>query len=286
MLTPEQQAWVADYEREEERMSRSNPTEGARNPSTRWFEWAGGSDGGFVRWYNKDTEQQIKVDGAFTFLLLDELSTIKGWHEASESSIYSNEVRDTRQETLVVKSFKGGELASGIYTSIRDRIVAIGGHYCASIYLAYKAEDGTLKIGNLNLKGAAAGAWMEFKRNAPTKKDAAGKSARAYFVDAVKISGFEEAKKGGTTYRVPTFALTSTTDATNQQALALDAELQAFLADYFKRPKAEAAKAAEPPAEPATTTARDEPPARKGRFDDMEDDIPFSPIRKLEASVI
>ena len=53
-------------------MSRRNPTEGTRNPCTRWFEWAGGDDGGFVRWYNKDTKETIKVEGQFTFLLLDD----------------------------------------------------------------------------------------------------------------------------------------------------------------------------------------------------------------------
>lgn len=247
-------------------MSRSNPTEGARNPSTRWFEWAGGAEGGFVRWYNKDTKEHVKVEN-FTFLLLDELSTVKGWHEASESGIFANEVRDTRQEVFVVRSFKGGELASGIYTSIRDRIVALGGHYCASIYLAYK-EGEVLKLGNLNLKGAAAGAWMDFKRNAPAKKDANGKSARSYFIDAVKVAGYEQMKKGGTTYRVPQFVLAPVSEATNQQAAALDVELQTFLTDYFKRPKAEVrAPESQDSAAPVDTN--------RGRFDDMPEDLPW-----------
>lgn len=243
-------------------MSRSNPTEGARNPSTRWFEWAGGADGGYVRWYDKEKKEHVKVEGAFAFLLLDELSTVKGWHEASESAIFANEVRDLRQEVLVVRSFEGGELASGLYAGIRDRVVAIGGHYCTSIYIAYKEGD-ELKLGNLSLKGAALSAWMDFKRNAPTKKDANGKSVKAYFVDAVKIGSYEQAKKGGTTYRVPVFSLAPVSKATNQQAVALDMELQAFLADYFKRPKAEAAKP-----EPAS--------AEGNRFSDMKDDIPWS----------
>ena len=241
-------------------MSRSNPTEGARNPSTRWFEWAGGADGGFVRWYDKEKKEHVKVDGPFVFLFLDELSTVKGWHEASESAIYANEVRDLRQEVLVVRSFEGGELASGLYTGIRDRVVAIGGHYCTSIYLAYKEQDG-LKLGNLSLKGAALSAWMDFKRNAPTKKDANLKNTKAYFLDAVKIGNYEQAKKGGTTYRVPVFTLAPVTEATNQQAVALDTELQAFLSDYFKRPRVEAAAA----------TAKAEP---TNRFSDMQDDDP------------
>lgn len=253
-------------------MSRSNPTEGSRNPTTRWFEWAGGSDGGHVRWYDKDAKASVKVEGPFAFLLLEELSTVKGWHEPSESSIYANEVRDVRQDVLVVKSFKGGELASGLYGEIKDRIVAKGGHYHASIYIAYKEGD-ELKLGNLGLKGAALSAWMEFKKAAPKKKHANGKLVGAYLVDAVKISGFEDMKKGGTAFRVPKFLLVTTTDATNQQATALDAELQAYFADYFKRPKAEAAKP------PANGDADDLPPPdepkRKSHFDDMADDIPF-----------
>lgn len=250
-------------------MSRSNPTDGARSPSTRWFEWAGGSDGGFVRWYDKDKKENVRVDGAFTFLLLDELSTVKGWHEPSESSIYANEVRDTRQEALVVRSFKGGELASGIYTSIRDRVVAVGGHYVASIYVGYKDGD-ELRIGNLALKGAAAGAWMDFKRNAGTKKAVTGKSVRAYLVDAVKIGGYEQLKKGGTIYRVPQFSLVETSESTNQQAVDLDSQLQMFLVDYLKRPKAE-----------ASAKATDEPPPdqdyvnQSRAVDTFDDDIPF-----------
>lgn len=249
-------------------MSRSNPTEGAKNPSTRWFEWAGGADGGFVRWYDKDAEKHIKVDGPFIFLVLDELSTVKGWHEPSESSIYANEVRDLRQDALVVKSFKGGELASGLYADIKDKIVAKGGHYHASVYVAYRDGE-ELKIGNLGLKGAALGAWMDFKKAAGSKKDGNGKSVRAYYVDAVAITDFEQAKKGGTVYRVPKFALKPVSEATNQQAAGLDAELQAYFADYLKRPKAEAAK-------PANGGEEEPPlPDAASHFDDMAEDIPF-----------
>jgi hypothetical protein len=224
-------------------MSRSNPTDGVRNPSTRWFEWAGGDDGGFVKWYDKEAKEYRKVELPFTFLLLDELSTVKGWHEPSESSIYANEVRDTRQETLVVKAFKGGELATGLYGNIKDTIVAKGGHYHASIYIAYKDGE-ELKLGNLGLKGAASGAWMDFKKKTSTKD---GK--RAYYVDAVQIVGFDQAKKGATNFRVPKFALKVTQPATDAQAVALDAELQAFLTAYLKRPKAEAASGGAPPDE-------------------------------------
>jgi hypothetical protein len=237
-------------------MSRSNPTEGARNPSTRWFTWAGGDEGGYIVWYDKDKKENVKVDLPFTFLLLDQLSTVKGWHDPSESGIYANEVRDTRQEALVVRAFKGGELASGIYASIKDRIVAQGGHYHASLYIAYKDGD-SLKIGNLGLKGSASGAWMDFKKGAGKKVNE----------QAVMITGYSQEKKGSTVYRVPKFALKEVSEATNQQAVALDVELQAFLADYLRQPKAEAAK---------PTSYENEPPfAPEEHAPAFESDIPF-----------
>lgn len=257
-------------------MSRSNPTEATRSPSTRWFEFDSGADGGFVRYYDKNTEKNFQVEGKFTFILLDELATVKGWHDPSESSIYANEVRDTRQDTFVVKSFKGGELASGLYANIKDRIVAVGGRFVASCYIAYKHEDGDFRIGNIRFKGAALGVWMEFKKQCPTKKDAAGKSTKAYYVDAVKIDGFEQMKKGATTFRVPTFAIHPLSEETNKQAIALDGELQAYLADYLKRPRAEAAAPQQDNGHGFDNVPDDRPweeanqPPR-----DMDDDIPF-----------
>lgn len=243
-------------------MSRSKPTEGARNPSVRWFEWAGGKDGGFVRYYDKDSKTNIRVDGVFAFLLLDELSTVKGWHDASESGIYANEVHVLQRDVLTVRAFKGGDLVAGLYADIKDRVRALGGHYCVSIYLAFK-DGQQLKIGNLSLKGAAAGAWMEFKKAAPAKQDENGKSVRGYFVDAVKITGYKELKKGATVYRVPEFGLVATSAETNAQAMVLDIELQEYLTGYARQDKPPVAEPAMSPPEPT---------------DDgfQEDDIPFN----------
>lgn len=247
-------------------MSRSNPTEVTRNPSRRWFSFASGADGGFVRYYDKEAEKNVALGdatsgGKFQFILLDELATVQGWHDPSESGIFANEVRDTRQDTLVVKSFKGGELASGLYAGIKDRIVAVGGHFVASCYVAYK-DGAELCLGNIRLKGAALGAWMEFKKQCPTKKGPDGKSLKAYYLDAVKITGFEQLKKGGTTFRVPVFSLAPLSEETNKQAIELDSELQAFLSEYLKRPRVEA----------ATAVAKES----KHGFEDMADDKPWA----------
>jgi hypothetical protein len=49
--------------------------------------------------------------------------------------------------------------------------------------------------------------------------------------------------------------------------LALDAELQAYLADYLKRPRVEAA---------AATSRTEEAQVGNGRFADMKDDLPWT----------
>jgi len=249
-------------------MSRSNPTETSSNPCTRWFEYAGGSDGGVVRYYDKEKKENVDVGDKFTFLLLDELSSVKGWHDASDSGIYSNEVRDTRQDVLVVKSFKGGELASGLYANIRDRVGNFGGHFVMSCYIAYRNENGGYSLGNIGFKGAALNAWVEFKKSCPTKN-----GRKAFYVDAIKIDGFDEGTKGRVTYRVPHFKLTPVSDEANASAIALDEELQAFLADYLRRGRVEQAEVAKSatPAEPAPERQE----SRRSHEDFVDDDIPF-----------
>lgn len=264
-------------------MSRSNTTENARNPSTRWFEWHGSK--GHINYWDKEAKKRITVNLPFTFLLLDELATVRGFHQASDSGITANEVRDTRQDALVVRSFEGGDIASGFYASIRDRVVAQGGYFQASCYIAYKdGED--LKIGNLGINGAALSEWSEFKKSCPDKADNTGKRVRGFYVDAVVIHGFEERKHGATDYRVPKFALKAVTPETNASAILLDAELQAFFADYLSRTRS--GQTATPVPTPAPATAApasqwsamqappvdEEPPLREP--DGFEDqDIPF-----------
>lgn len=215
-------------------MSRSNPTEnGTPNPAVRWFEWNG--EAGTVRYYDKDAKKNVDVGADFTFLLLDQLASVRGWHEASESGIYSNEVKDTRQDALLVRAFKGGTLAEGLYKDIKDRVNAVGGGFVANCYIAFKL-DGVLAIGSLRLKGAALSAWMEF-----------GKSHRGdLFKKAVRINGFTEGKKGRITYRVPVLHLVDVSAETNAAAEALDVTLQEFLAMYLNKNTRDRAESSAP----------------------------------------
>lgn len=207
-------------------MSRSNPTDNTPNPSSRWHEWQGSK--GQVQYYDKVKKENIVVKLPFTFIMLDQLARISGWHEHSQSGITSNEVRDTVQEAFLVKAFKGGVLAKGFYASIRDRVHAVGGYFAANCYIAYKNE-GALSLGAIGFTGAALNAWVEFV-----------KAHRAdLYKKAVQITGYTEGKKGSIVFRVPKFALKDITEETNAQALELDKALQEYLKTYLARTRVE-----------------------------------------------
>jgi len=207
-------------------MSRSNPHEnGTPNPATRWFEWNG--EHGTVRYYDKEKKENVEVGSDFTFILLDRLGTVGGWHDPSQSAIYANEVKDTRQDVLIVKAFKGGVLAEGLYKDIKDRVNSAGGQFVANCYIAFKNGGDKLAIGSMKFKGAALGAWMDFE-----------KEHRAdLYTKAIRIHGFTEGKKGRVVFRVPTLSVVPISDDTNAAAVALDKQVQEFLKGYFKRTK-------------------------------------------------
>lgn len=204
-------------------MSRSNPTENnLPNPSTRWFEWNG--EAGLIRYYDKTIKQNIDVGSDFTFILLDQLGSVGGWHDASQSGIYSNEVKDTRQDAMVVKAFKGGTLVEGIYKDIRDRVAAVGGQFVATCYIAFKTDAG-LALGAVKFKGAALNGWVEFSKA----------NRASLYTKAIRIQGFTEGKKGRIVYRVPVLSLGEISEATNTEATKLDVQLQTFLRSYLAR---------------------------------------------------
>ncbi len=229
-------------------MSRSNPSEhGAVNPARRWFEWNG--EAGSVRYYDKDAKQNVDVGPLFAFVLLDQLGSVRGWHEPSASGIYSNEVKDTRADVLVVKAFKGGTLAEGIYRDIKDKINSVGGQFVANLYIGFKL-DGTdgLTLGSIRFKGAALGAWMEF-----TKAHRSDLYSKAILID-----GFEEGKKGRVIFRTPVLKLKPMSEAANNQAIGLDVELQTYLKGYLNRNTVQQVEAAAEAAPVARETVRTE----------------------------
>jgi len=211
------------------------------------MEWDGAL--GVVRYYDKEKEVNVKVDLPFTFVLLDKLAVIKGWHKSSKSGITSNEVKDTRGDPFVVKAFKAGIIAEGFYSDIKDHVIVAGGHFTLNCYIAFHMEQ-DLTIGSIQLKGKALSEWMDFEK----------KNRNVLFKKAVRIVGAYEGKKGTIEFQVPIFEIHELSAETDAQATSLDRELQEYLKNYFKRAKVEQTDEPHPPPPPANPD---------------EDEIPF-----------
>lgn len=202
-------------------MSFSNPT--TTTPARKFFKWKGGN--GTLVFYDKESETEIPVTLPFRFIVLDELTTIKGYSDANMSGIWSNEVRNLKEEVLNVKT-KGADIASGTYEQIKDKVKSSGGKFARSVYIAYQepiGEDGEWVIGNINFSGASVGDWFEF-----TKKN-------NLQVQGGTLAGKKEDKKGSTTFFVPTFDVWQFQPSDIDMGMKLDKELQKYLNSYFDR---------------------------------------------------
>lgn len=243
-------------------MSRSNNTE-IINPANRWFEWSGNK--GNLKYYDKDAKINVEVSLPFTFIVLDQLATVKGWHDPSDSGIYSNEVKDTTKDPIVVKAFKGGVIAEGFYRDIKDKVKSNGGHFVANIYIAYKDKD-IFYIGSIQFKGAALNSWADFsKRN---RKDIMQK--------AVVIEGFETGQKGSVKYTTPKFGLKEISAGTQEVAIDLDKELQEYLTLYLQRkPVSEQIENKSTSEQSAGDLSVGEPSQETPWQNELNDDLPF-----------
>jgi hypothetical protein len=255
-------------------MSRSNQNE-LHNPSTRWFDWNGAADGGCVEFYDKnkingegkDPGGNVKVASPFLFVVLDQMSTIKGWNDANKSGIWSNEVRNSKQTPFTVKFHKGGTVAQGLYENIKPMVVAAGGKFTSSIYIAFKGDDGKLAIGALQLKGASLKAWSDFSKN----------NRSEIMKKAVVINGFIDGQKGAIKFRTPLFALKDVSEATNKAAIELDAILQAYLIPYCAKTSSVEGQvsATSPEVAAAIQEAPHQTPVDEPSVDSPDDDVPF-----------
>lgn len=192
-------------------LSQDRPT----NPAQRFLKVKSGA----VSYYDKENQENVNVPTPLEFVVLDQLATIKGWSDQDESGFWSNEVRSVGRDVLTVRTSKG-QKAQGVWKDIKGESSIAGAKYHSSIYIATKGRDG-LEINNLSLTGAALNAWIEF-----TQKNRVN-------TNKVVLSGWSDAKKGSVSYKVPVFEAVPLDDATKDEAIKLDQQLQAYLNEYF-----------------------------------------------------
>ena len=166
------------------------PERKSQNPAKKFLSWK--SDDKCFSYYDKQKEQNVKVELPLNIVILEHYHTVKGWHDKSESGIYSNEVFAIGSDELEVKAFKGGLIAKGLYKEIKGQIKDAGAHYSRSIY----AVTNDLEIINISLKGSGVSAYSDFIQDFGDNN---------FDKHWVKISGAKELKKGKVTYSVPVF---------------------------------------------------------------------------------
>ena len=168
-----------------------NQTEKRKNPATKFLEWK--SKEKCFEYWDKSQSANVKVEPPFKFMFLEHFHTIKGWHDASSSRIYSNEVKFIGKESVKVKSFKGGDIVDGIYKDIRLKILDAGGKYHRSVYVV----DANGEIINLQLKGAVVAAYSDFLNENENKVEG----------NWCEINTITDHKKGATKYSTPDFTI-------------------------------------------------------------------------------
>lgn len=188
------------------------------NPATKFIEWK--SDKKAFSYWDKEKVENVIINLPVKFLVMKELHTIKGWDAESESGIYSNEVSFIGQTELNVRSFKGGEIAKGLWNNIKEKVDAKGGYYVKSIYAMLESGE----LVNFQLKGGAVSEWYNFT----------AKTRSRLGDEWVEVIDCEERKNGGIKYYVPTFQFnTSISDSENEKAEEVYANLKLYMDVYL-----------------------------------------------------
>lgn len=229
----------------------------SESPVKKYIEWSG-SEGKF-KYY--DGENIVFLDTPLYIQPLDSLSTVKGWDDASQSGIYSNEVRNAG-DTFYVKSFKGGDLGSGKWKDLDVN----GARFTKSIYAALIHGKDDVELVNFQLYGGALGAYFDSEID---KNIWAGVSG---IIEITKNPN--QQKKGATKYWIPEFKTHKRRDDIISSCVDLNNQLQDYLdeklnskddtqRDHSKQEKVEATK---------EFFSKQDSPAQGGGVDD---DLPF-----------
>lgn len=208
----------------------NRPEQKSTNPTSKFLEWK--SNNKSFSFYNKELKQNEEVKLPLTFLVLEEYHTIKGFSDADQTGIYSNEILQISAEQFEVKTFKGRIISKGTYSDIKGSVNAAGGNYHKSIYAVTKEGD----LINISIKGAAVSKWSQF-----TEKGAWKRLTNEW----VTIEDAEDHKKGMVAYSTPNFKFnTSLTDYEFKIVEARANELEFYMDGYLA--KDEPAKVEEP----------------------------------------
>lgn len=185
-------------------MSRSQELSGTVNPVVQYVKWA--SNDKKFSFYRKESKEKGFIDLPVEAVFLKTSSTVKGWSDANDCGIFSNQVTNLQNETLVVKA-GDMKIASGLYRDIKDTVKAAGGKFYLNVFVLINGE-----ISVLELKGAALMEWMEFFKRNKVHLDA----------KTIVVKLFNEGKKGAVKYTTPKFEVGSSIKHIDEADAAYD----------------------------------------------------------------
>lgn len=205
----------------------------------------------------------------FVWLFLDETAVVTGYDEEKESFLFSNEVKDTTTQPFVVKWQKKGlgTAATGLWRAIKSQVRGCGGSYSCKVYVAFR-DEGKLKIGAITMSGSARSAWIEFKNE--VRGDI---NKKAVVMDVGELTTAPKNKK--IEFTPPTFTLNDIKPETDKEALELCKEVEAYFAEYFKRPTAAHTAAPESPEAEQGQPPKPEMEAEASELPPEDDQVPF-----------
>jgi len=190
-------------------------SDAVKSPVAKYVTWS--SNDKCFSFYDKEKKENVLLKLPIKLIHFRDFASVKGFHDASNSSIYSNEVSSVKNEPLFVRSFKGGELIKGLYADIKLKLKDLGGKYNMSMYAMIDGE-----LVNISIGGAILQHWSDFS------KDNRGK----FLTNYINVDSALDLKKGSVKYSVPVFALGEAIEANvSAEADKLDDELL----DYFKK---------------------------------------------------
>jgi hypothetical protein len=202
------------------RISHTQEKSESSNPTSKYLDWKS-MDKKFSH-YDKAAGENVSVELPLKFVFLQHYHTVKGWNDASQSGIWSNEVYYIGSEPMTVRAFKGGLIAEGIYKEIKPAITNAGGKYHRSVYVML--EDGS--IANLSFKGAVVREWSDFMQTNGSLVDN----------QWIEINSAKDQKKGSIKYSTPEFTLGANLSKKDEaMADAAAAQLKGHLDQYFNK---------------------------------------------------
>lgn len=193
------------------------------SPVQKYLTWS--SNEKCFAYYSKDAGKMVQVPLPIKLIHFDEFATIKGFHDKSGSSIYSNEVKSVKFEELTVRSFKGGELVAGLYQDIKPKVNELGGSYHTSLYALLNGE-----VVNIQIKGSAVQAWSDFSKE----------NRKSFLSNYIEVNSALEAKKGSVKYSTPEFKIGVPIDT--KESASADVKYDG-LVEYFGARAANASQA-------------------------------------------